>query len=330
MGLALVAGCGRLPFENPGQGRAEPPPLVARVGLLGLSRGAAVVEGVGPVNSEAFRQGLRDFGWVAGQNLVIEPRAGEDDQLTEFAAELAGLPVHVILASDPVATRAAMSATSTVPIVFAQGSDPVALGLVTSLARPSANVTGLSTLTPQLQAKRLELLQQAVPGISRVAYLWWTGMLGAEGASDLLRGAAETLGLVLLSVELREPSEVESAVSTASREGADALLVQNTNPVVGRLAARVADLAIRSGLPAAGGVKDFTVNGGLMTYGVSVPGQFRRAAYYVDRILKGAKPADLPVEQPREFEFVINLKTAQALGLTIPPSVLAQATEVLQ
>lgn len=279
---------------------------------------------------EAFVKRLNELGYVEGQNLIIEFRNAEGklDQLPDLAAELVRLRVDVIVAGAARAIQAAKQATSTIPIVMAAvGHDPIALGFVASLARPGGNVTGVSALQPELTAKRLELLKEAVPKVSRIAVLWDTP------ASDQLRtaeGAARTLGIELQPLELRNPPyDFESAFRIAASGRAGALLVL-LSPILARERGRIAELAVKHRLPAISALPEFAEAGGLMTYAANVVEMHRHAAIYVDRILKGARPADLPVEQPTRFEFVINLKTAKALGLTLPQSLFIRADRVIE
>ncbi len=280
---------------------------------------------------EAFRQGLRALGYVEGQNLVMEYRYAEGfERIPELAADLVRLQVEVIVASGVPAIRAAQHTTRTIPIVMAGTADPVAAGVVASLARPGGNTTGLSFLSTELPGKRLELLKEAVPQSTRVAVL-----AKAAGPSESVRwlnltGAARALGLHLHVVELHSAEELDSAFAAMTRAGADALIVVADQALMDGLRGRIVDLAATSRLPAMYDWKMYVDAGGLMSYGPSLSDIFRRAAAYVDKILKGAKPADLPVEQPTKFELVINLKTAQALGLTIPPTLLFQADEVIR
>jgi putative ABC transport system substrate-binding protein len=274
-----------------------------------------------------FLQGLRELGWLEGQNLVIEWRFAEasDERLAALATELVQLKVDVLVAGDSGAIPPARHATSTIPIVMTVSGDPVAQGYVTSLARPGGNITGLANLTTQLVRKRLELLIEAVPGVSRVA------VLGPADHPDWseLAVAAQALGVQLHTLAVASPDEFEPALAAAMREHADALIVLPA-PITNRHSRQIVNLATQSRLPAMYALKGYVVAGGLMAYGPSIPALYRRAAYYVDKILKGAKPGDLPVEQPMNFELVINLKTANNLGLTIPPTLLFQATEVIQ
>jgi putative ABC transport system substrate-binding protein len=282
---------------------------------------------------EAFRQGLRELGYVEGQNLVIEYRyaEGRDDRLADLAAELVRLKMEVIVAiGGTTATRAVQHATRTIPIVMAGGSDPVGEGLVASLARPGGNTTGFSNQTVELPGKRLEILKETVPQSARVAVLANPANPNHASAMHNLTGAAQALGLHLHVVELRRPDELDAAFAAMTRAGADALFVQGEPLLLDGLRGRIVDHAATSRLPAMYSWRMYVEAGGLMAYGPSLPDMHRRTAAYVDKILKGAKPADLPVEQPTKFELVINLKTAQALGLTIPPTVLFQADEVIQ
>jgi putative ABC transport system substrate-binding protein len=279
----------------------------------------------------AFRQGLRELGYVEGQNIAIESRwaEGEYDRLPGLAAELVRLKVDVIVTYAAPAIQAAKRATSTIPIVMAGAIDPVASGLVTSVARPGGNITGLSLMAPDLVGKQLAILKEVVPTVSRVALL---GNPVNTGNAPQLRHAQETaraLGMRLQFLEARGPSEIDGAFAAMTRERAGAVIVL----VDGMLAdhrTRIADLAVKNRLPAVYGLSDYPEAGGLMAYGPSVLDRFRRAATYVDKILKGAKPAELPVEQPTKFELVINLKTAKALGLTIPQLLLQRAHQVIE
>jgi putative ABC transport system substrate-binding protein len=307
---------------------AQQPGRIARIGFLSLNMAG------NPRGTDSFRQGLREHGYVEGRNVVIEYRDAERkfERFPALAAELVALKVDVIVAPSVVASQAAKQATKTIPIVFAGVADPVADGLVASLARPGGNVTGLSNLAPELVAKRLELLQEAVPGVSRVAILWQPGS-GMEGTDKKTlkdaEVAARALGVRLQVVEARGPAELQRAYADMTRERANALVVLGT-PMFFTERERIAGLAIGNRLPAMFSTRQFVEVGGLMAYGASLDDLLRRTATYVDRLLKGAKPADLPVEQPTKFELVINLKTAKALGLTIPQSVLGRADEVIQ
>jgi ABC-type uncharacterized transport system substrate-binding protein len=289
---------------------------------------------VSPHMTEAFRQGLRDLGYVDGRSVVIEYRdaEGKYDRLPARAAELVALKVDVIVAADTPAALAAKQATRTLPIVFIGAGDPVTIGLVTSLARPGGNVTGLSLLAPELVGKRLELLKQAVPGVGRVAALWQPGFVGERTEKDMLKEvevAARALGVRLQFVEARGPADFDRAFSDMTRARADALTVLGS-AMFANERRRVVDLAAKNRLPGVYGFREYVDAGGLMAYGPNVADLFQRAATYADKILKGAKPGDLPVEQPTKFELVLNLKTAKALGLTIPQSVLVRADQVIE
>jgi putative ABC transport system substrate-binding protein len=274
-----------------------------------------------------FRQGLRELGYVEGQNITVEYRfaKGKRDRLAKLADELVGLKLSVIVASTTPSARALKRATTTIPIVMVVGSDPVARGLVSSLQRPGGNITGFTLFAQELSGKRLELLKKALPKIRRVGVLW-------DGRSNrtfkATQGAAQSLGLELRSLEARGISDLERVFEQAAIERTDAL-VMLTGPL-NRFRKRIVDLAVKNRLPLMAIWGAFVDAGGLMSYGPSIPDIMRRATHYVDRILKGAKPADLPVERPTKFELVINLKTATALGLTIPPEVLFRATKVIK
>jgi putative ABC transport system substrate-binding protein len=280
---------------------------------------------------EAFQHGLRELGHVEGQSIVIEYRAaeGKPERLADLAAELVRLKVDVIFAVSPPSIRAAKNATRTIPIVFAGAADPVASGFVASLARPGGNLTGLSLLGPELSGKRLELLKEVAPGITRVAVLLNPANLAVAPMLKETEIAARTLGLQLQSLEVRRPDELDRAFSAMTRERAGAFVVLPDATLHGQKR-RIADLAAKNRLPAIYDAKDYVETGGLMAYGASFPDLWRRAAVFVDKILKGAKPADLPVEQPTRFELVINGKTAKALGLTIPQSILIRVDHVIQ
>ena len=283
---------------------------------------------------EAFLQGLRDLGYVEGRNLVFEYRsaAGKPDRLAALAAELVALKVDVIVAPNTPAALAAKQATGALPIVFIGAGEPVTSGLVTSLARPGGNVTGLSVLSTELVGKWLELLKQAVPGVSRVAVLWQPGAMDERTEKDMFKGAevaARALGVRLQFVEARGPADFERAFSEMTRARAGALTVRPA-PMFISERRRLVELAAKNRLPAVYAWREFVDAGGLMAYGPNLADLYRRAATYVDKILKGAKPADLPVEQPTKFELVINVKVAKALGLTIPQSLLLRADEIIQ
>jgi putative tryptophan/tyrosine transport system substrate-binding protein len=281
---------------------------------------------------DAFRQGLRELGYVEGQNLIIEYRGaeGKDERLPDLAAELVGLQVEVIVAVGPTATRAAQHATHTIPTVMTGTADPVGAGFVASLARPGGNITGLSLMMTELPGKRLELLKETVPQSTRVAVLANPAFPFYKLYVNNLTVAAQALGLYLHVAEVHSADELAPAFAALSREGADALVVLSDPALMDNLLGRVADLAATHRLPAMYNWKMYAEAGGLMSYGPSLPDSHRRAATYVDKILKGANPADLPVEQPTKFELIINLKAAKAIGLTIPPTILFQANEVIK
>jgi len=307
---------------------AQPAGKVARIGYLAPNLA------VNPHLPEAFRQGLRDLGYVEGRNLVIEIRSAEGklERLPALAAELVALKVDVIVAGGTPAALAAKQATTTLPIVVSAAGDPVTSGLVTSLARPGGNVTGLSMLSPDLVGKCLEQLKQAVPGVSRVAVLWQPGAVPERTEKDILQGAevaARALGVQLQFVEARGPEEFDRAFSEIIRVRAGALTVLPSSMFISERR-RLVDLAAKNRLPAVYSVREFVDAGSFMAYGPNLPDLNRRAATYVDRILKGAKPGDLPIEQPTKYELVINLKTAKALGLSIPPSLLQRADQVIE
>ena len=301
----------------------------ARIGYMGFN-----LTERGP-RREAFRQGLRDLGYIEGRNLVIEYRdaEGKIERYPVLAAELVALKVDVIVtAGGTLGALAAKRVTTTTPIVFTAVGNPVSDGLVATLARPGGNVTGLALVSSELVGKSLELLKQAVPGLSRAAFLRHPDAVPESAKQDTLKGAetvARQLGIRLLVVEARGPTDFERAFSEMTRARVGALTVLGT-PVYDSERRRLVELAARNRLPAVYSFREFVDAGGLMSYGPDVADLNRRAATYVDKILKGAKPADLPVEQPTKFELVINLKTAKALGLTIPPSLLARADQVIE
>jgi putative ABC transport system substrate-binding protein len=315
-GLGLLAGCGRLP------GRTESAAPVYRIAYL--AGGSP-----NPANTNfqaAFREGLRDFGFVEGQNIVIEQRYTDgDDRLAGPAAELVRLQPRVIVVPSGTVASAVRAATTTIPVVNAGSNDLVAIGLAASLARPGGNVTGLST--PSLVGKQLQLLQEAVSTLSRVAILFDTTI--PEFRREPYQAASRVLGLQMQFVGASSVEDLDLAFVTAIREHADGLFLP-IGPVLTRNLTRIAELAIQNGLPSMWQNSEAGSHGGLMAYGPNRAALYRRAAYYVARILEGTSPADLPIEQPREFDFVINLRTAQALGLTVPQHVLLQATEIIQ
>ena len=280
---------------------------------------------------DIFRQGLRELGYVEGQHLVVKSyyAAGKPERLAALAAELVRSQVSVIVTAGLVATRAAQQATTTIPIVQAQGGDLVLAGLVASLARPGGNITGLSIQDVEVGGKRLELLKEAVPHASRIAVLWNAAQPAKVLEWQQVQAAGRALGVTLSSVEVRGSHDFDRAFATITTARPDAWLTLSDNLTV-RHRQQIVDFATTQRLPMLSEVREFAEAGGLMTYGGSLTAMNRRAATYVDKILKGVKPADLPVEQPMKFELVINLKTAKALGLTIPPMVLYQADEVIR
>lgn len=286
---------------------------------------------VWPLALEAFRQGLRDLGWVEGQNLAIEYRwaEGQFSRLDELATELVRLEVDAIVAPTSIYAGAATRATSTIPIVFASHADPIGSGHVASLARPGGNVTGLTIVMSETNAKSLELLKEAVPGLARVAVLWDPATPSHRPGLEAVEVMGRALGLELQSVAVEDATEFESAFSAIVEGRAGGVLVLSTPLFIGG-ARRLAELALTHKLPTMFGPRDHAEAGGLLSYGPDRADLYRRAAIYVDKILKGADPADLPVEQATKFELVINLKTAEALGITIPPSILLRADELIE
>ncbi len=280
---------------------------------------------------EAFRQGLRELGYVEGQNIAIEYRwaEGKFQRLPDLAAELVRLKVDVIVTGAPPAPGAAKQATSTIPIVFAVTGDPVAEGLVASVARPGGNITGLASIAPELVGKQLELLKEVVPKVSRVAVLQNPSNHSHPSMLPQAEGAARALGVRLHVLQARTPPEIDAAFAAMRSQRARGVLVLRDS-LFNAQRTQIAALAAKSRLPAVYGIREEAEAGGLMAYGASLPHMFRRAATYVDKILKGAKPADLPVEQPTRFELVINLKTARSLGITFPQTILIRADQVIQ
>jgi putative tryptophan/tyrosine transport system substrate-binding protein len=316
---------GALLFAHCLSAEAQQPAKIPRIGFLIASSPVTNAARV-----EAFRQGLRELGYVEGKSIVIEFRSAEGkfDRLSDLAAELVRLKVDVIVTSGPVPTRSSKKATNTIPIVIAQAGDPVGSGFVTSLARPGGNITGLSTLAPEISGKRLEFLKETVPKLLRVAVFGTSNYPSNEQSLKETELAAGALGLKLQYVDILAPKDIDRAFREASKGRADAVLVL-TSPVFNSQRTQVVTLAAKSRIPTIYPQSLFVEEGGLMTYGVNVADLYRRAATYVDKILKGARPGDLPVEQPTKFEFVINLRTAKALGLTIP-LLLGRADEVIE
>ena len=305
---------------------AQQPKKVPLIGFLGATSLSTISDRV-----EAFRQGLRELGYVEGKNIVVEYRwaEGKIERLPDLATELVRLKVDVIVSGGNSATQAAKKATNTIPIVMTQVSDPVASGFVASLARPGGNITGLSTLAPEISGKQLELLKEIVPKLSRVAVLGSSTTPGNAQARREIELAAGALKVQLQYLDVLATKDIETAFRAASNGRADAVLVLQSFVVLPQRK-QIADLAVKNRLPAIYYSIEYVEDGGLMTYSVSVTDLSRRAATYVDKILKGAKPADLPVEQPTKFELIINLKAAKQIGLTIPPNVLARADRVIK
>jgi putative ABC transport system substrate-binding protein len=306
--------------------QAQQPTKIPRIGYLDIASPS-----INSARYEAFRQGLRELGYVEGKNIVIEWRTavGKLDRLPALAAELARLKVDVIVTTGPTSTRAAKEATSTIPIVMAFDNDPVANGFIASLARPGGNITGLSTLAPEISGKQLELLKEIVPKLSRVAVFGTSTMPGYALVLKEMELAAGALKLQLQYLDVLDPKDIETAFRAASKARAGAVLVL-ASPVFASQRTQIADLAIKSRLPAIYSNSSYVDAGGLMTYGVSFTDLDRRAATYVDKILKGRTPADLPVEQPMKFEFIISLEAAKQIGLTVPPNVLVRADKVIR
>jgi putative ABC transport system substrate-binding protein len=299
---------------------------VPRIGILELASPSASVRG-----HRAFQQGLRELGYVEGKNMILEYRYadGKLHLLPELAADLVRLKVDAIVTRSTAPIRAAKNASKTIPIVFASAGAPVEDGLVSSLARPGGNVTGLTVLSPELDGKRLELLKQAFPEVTRVAFLWTGGSARGDVRVKETEAVAKTLGLRLQSLGVTGSDDFARVFEAARKGGAQAL-VWVPSPFLATHRALIFDFAAKNRIPAMYSTSDLVEAGGLMSYGPDLLDNWRRAAVYVDKILKGANPADLPVEQPTKFELVINVKTAKALGLTIPPSVLSRADRVVQ
>ena len=305
--------------------QAQQPARIPRIGIL--SAGSVSVQSA---RVEALRQRLRELGYVEGKNIVIEYRYadGKLERLPDLAAELVRLKVDVIVTSGS-AILPAKKASATIPIVFAGSSDPVGTGLVSSLARPGGNITGLSNMAADLDGKRLELLKEAFPKVARVAFLWGSSDVRGNLRLTDMEAAAKALGLKLQSLEVRSLDDFDGAFARAKRESAQALITA-TGGLINTQQRQLLDFAAKNRLPAMYPGSEFVEAGGLMSYAPNYLDLWRRAGDFVDKILKGAKPADIPVEQPKKFELVINLKTAKVLGLTIPPNVLARADKVIR
>jgi putative tryptophan/tyrosine transport system substrate-binding protein len=324
--LSALSVFGALLFALCSSVEAQQPQKVPRIGFLGGATLSAIA-----ARTEAFRQGLRELGYVEGKNIIIEWRSAEQklDRLPGLAAELVRLKVDVIVTGGPLPTRSAKEATSTIPIVMAFDTDPVGNRFVASLARPGGNITGLSDFAPEISGKGLELLKDIVPRLSRVAVLGTSTRPGNAQSLKETELAAVALGVKLQHLDVLTPKDIETAFRAAGNEHADGALVLQSSIHFSQRT-QIAELAVKSRLPATYPRREFVEDGGLMSYGVSISDLDRRAAIYVDKILKGAKPADLPVEQPTKFELVINLKAAKQIGLTISPNVLSRADKVIK
>ena len=303
---------------------AQQPKRIPRIGYLAADSRAPT--------RDAFRQGLGDLGYVEGQSILVEWRfaEGKSEQFSEYVSELVRLKLDVIVAGNANAVTALKHATATTPIVIASyPGDPVADGIVTSYARPGGNITGVIPLSPELSGKRLELLREAVPKLSRLAVMWNPDASGTRSQWDETQAVARSLGLQYLSLEVRAPDDIDKAIETAQRQRVDALIVlrdQLTYLVRNQIVAKAEKIHLPGMYP----IIDFVEAGGLMSYGANNDAQYRRAATFVAKILKGTKPADLPLEAPTKFEFVVNLKTAKQIGLTIPQSILYRADKVIK
>ena len=320
--IALLASSLGVPLASFGQQAAK----VARIGFLEASSPSAIAARI-----EAFRQGLRELGYVEGKNVAIEYRYAEGnfDRLPALAAELVRLNVNVIVTGGPTAIPAAKAATTVIPIVMAFDTDPVGSGFAASLAKPGGNITGLSTLAPELSAKQIELLKEIVPKLARVAVLGTASRPGSAHALREVENAAKALKVQVQFQDVVDPKGIDAAFLAARKGSADAVLVLGS-PLFNANRMELTELASKSRYPVIYDRAEFVEAGGLMTYSVSLADLARRAATYVDKILKGAKPGDVPIEQPTKFDLVVNMKTAKALGIKIPNSVLAQATKVIE
>jgi len=307
--------------------RAQQPTKIPRVGWLTSGFLSSI-----SARAETFRQGLHELGYVEGKNILIEWRGADNipERRSALAEELVRLKVDVIVTGGSASTRAAKAATSTIPIVMASSDDPVGIGLVASLARPGGNITGLSQLSPELSGKRLEILKEVIPKLSRVAVFWTSTATDSAQVMKEIDLAAAAFGVKLQYLDVLTTKDIEPAFRAAIKGRADAVLEIISGPIRSAHLKEMAELAVKNRLPVMRERPEHVEAGGLMSYGVHLPDLGRRAATYVDKILKGAKPADLPVEQPMKFEFVINLKTAKQIGLTIPPNVLARADKVIK
>ena len=326
--LAITVGLVAALAFMPGGAQAQQAKRAVHIGFLSPS---SISDPRTRTFVEAFRQGLRELGWVEGQNLTIEYRWAEEktERLPDLARDLARLKVDVVVASTSPAVQAAKHATATIPIVMTNAGDAVATGFVANIARPEANITGLSMMGGELVSKQLQILKDVVPNLSRVALLW--NPTNSSNAPQLLHAqeAARILGVRLQPLEIRGPGEIEGAFAAMTKERAGAVMVLLDSMLVANRA-RIAELTTKSRLPGIYGLTDYAKAGGLMAYGPNVADMHRQAATYVDKILKGRRPTDLPVEQPTKFELIINLSAAKALGLTIPPLILTRADQVIE
>ena len=306
--------------------QAQPTAKVPRIGILSTFSQSSIA-----ARAEGFQQGLRELGYIEGKNIVLEWRSaeGNNDRMRALAAELVGLKVDVLVSPGPSITRVFKEATSTIPIVMAQDTDPVGSGFVASLARPGGNITGLATLAAEIGGKQLDLLKEIVPKLSRVAVIGNSTIPGDAQAIRETVLAAGAYEIYLRYLDVPDPKDLETTFRIAAKGHADGLLVLG-NPNLNLRRKQVVDLAVKHKLPATYTRPEYIDAGGLMYYGTSYLDLFRRAAYYVDKIIKGAKPADLPIEQPTKFELIINLKAAKQIGLTIPPKILARADRVIK
>ena len=322
IGIALCA----MLFTLSLPAQAQQPARIPRIGILSPTSAAFYLPRV-----EAFRQRLRELGYVEGKNILIEYRYadGKPERRPDLAAELVRLKVDVIVTAGVQPVLAAKKASATIPIVFAAANDPVGSGLVSSLARPGGNITGLSNIAQDLDGKRLELLKEAFPKIARVAFLWQSSSTRGNRELTDMEAAAKALGVKLLSLPVRSLDDFDSAFARAKKDGAQALIT-STGGLIATQQRQVLDFAAKNRLPAIYHYSEFVEAGGLMSYGPDNTDLWRRAADFVDKILKGTKPADIPVEQPTKFEFFVNLKTAKQIGVTIPSSVVARAERVLK
>jgi putative ABC transport system substrate-binding protein len=327
----LLSLCGLSLGSVPFVVKAQPVGRLPRVGYLSIARFA-------PEDREfmqiwqAWLDRLRELGWISGQSFILEERwaDGSDQRLRDFAAELVRLPVDVLVAaSSSRSLRTAREATTTIPIIAVGAGDPVRIGLVQNRARPEGNITGVSDTPPEQDEKRLQLLKEAFPGVTRVAFLWNPAGLGRQATWRTLQGAAPGVGVTLVSVEARKPQAIEPAFARMRTERVGAVYLVGSILFWERRA-RVAELAVASRLPLISDDRNITEAGGIFSYGVNWTRVWQRSVYYVDRILRGARPADLPIEDPTVYDFVINLKSVKALGLVLPPSVLARADQIIE